>query len=73
MLHKIIGNRVRYLRQKQKISQADLAELIGMQQAYISRLERGLENPSLKSLSRIASVLKGEIILMPEVYDPEEE
>ena len=38
-------------------SQTELAEAIGTRQPVISRLERGDSNPSLQTLSRIATAL----------------
>lgn len=44
-----------------KISQHDLSEMAGVSLATIKDLERGLGNPSLKTLERIAVVLGLEI------------
>ena len=43
------------------ISQQDLSEMSGVSLATIKDLERGLGNPSLKTLERIAVVLGLEI------------
>ena len=45
------------------ISQQDLSEMSGMSLATIKDLERGLGNPSLKTLERIATVLGLEVSL----------
>jgi len=42
-------------------SQETLAESVGVDRTYISDLERGMRNPSLKTLAKIASAL-GETI-----------
>ena len=46
---------------EQNISQKDLAERTGTQQAHISRLESGEYNPSLKFLKKIAKGLGKEL------------
>lgn len=45
------------------ISQQDLSEMSGVSLATIKDLERGLSNPSLKTLERIATVLGLEVSL----------
>ncbi|MCL2054297.1 MAG: helix-turn-helix domain-containing protein [Oscillospiraceae bacterium] len=44
-------------RQAKNITQKQLAELSGINQADISKLERGNANPSVKTLKRLASAL----------------
>lgn len=44
-------------RQKQGLTQSDLAKRVGMAQADISKLESGQGNPSLKTLQRVAEGL----------------
>ena len=45
------------------ISQQELSEMSGVSLATIKDLERGLGNPSLKTLERIATVLGLEVSL----------
>ena len=45
------------------ISQQDLSEMSGVSLATIKDLERGIGNPSLKTLERIATVLGLELSL----------
>jgi transcriptional regulator with XRE-family HTH domain len=52
-----VGRRIRDLREAKGISQEILAEKSGLHRTYIGGVERGLRNPSLKSLSRIAKGL----------------
>ncbi|MCL2311891.1 MAG: helix-turn-helix transcriptional regulator [Firmicutes bacterium] len=42
-------------RKSKKMSQEQLAKITGIDQAKISRIEKGIANPSLKTLKRIAS------------------
>jgi len=48
-------------RKKKKLTQKDLAELIGTKQSNISRLESGNYNPSLDLLNRIAIAMGKEL------------
>ncbi len=51
------GRRVRYLRQKQKISIEELAFRCNINSNYLSDLERGNRNPTLKVLNKISKGL----------------
>jgi len=53
----IIGRRIKELRVQNNISQAKLAELVEMSVAYISIIETGKKQASLKSLVLIADTL----------------
>ena len=45
-------------RKERGMTQKELAEITGISQADISRLERGTGNPSLKTLQRVAQALQ---------------
>ena len=45
-------------REKLGISQEELAHRAGLHRTYISDIERGARNPSLKTLSRLADALE---------------
>jgi transcriptional regulator with XRE-family HTH domain len=51
------GKKVRKYRKVLKLSQDELAKAAELDRTYISGIERGLQNPSLKNIARIASVL----------------
>ena len=51
------GRAVRYFREQQGISQEELAHRADLDRTYISGIERGVRNPSLKSIARIAAAL----------------
>ncbi|MBQ7371316.1 MAG: helix-turn-helix transcriptional regulator [Blautia sp.] len=57
-------------REKQQLSQKQLADITGIAQADISRLENGNANPSLRTLKRLASglgmMLKVEFVPFPK-------
>ena len=50
-------------RKEKKLSQKDLAELIGTKQSNISRLEHGNYNPSLEFLNKIAQAMGKELVV----------
>jgi transcriptional regulator with XRE-family HTH domain len=52
-----IGMRIRSLRETKGVSQEGLAEKSGLHRTYIGGVERGLRNPSVKSLARMAKAL----------------
>ena len=52
-VEKQLGMRIRYLRTKKKLSQEDLALMSGVNKNYLSNLERGSRNPTLKLLEKI--------------------
>jgi transcriptional regulator with XRE-family HTH domain len=52
-----VGKRIRSLRGARGFSQEILAEKSSLHRTYIGGVERGLRNPSLKSLQRIAKGL----------------
>lgn len=53
----LFGMRVRELRSEQAVSQEELAALTELDRTYISGIERGKRNLSLKNIIKIASAL----------------
>lgn len=51
------GLNVRRLRLKKGLSQSTLAKRAGLSANYVGTLERGIQNPSLKTLERLAKGL----------------
>lgn len=51
------GARLRSVRTAKKISQEHLAALADLDRTYISLLERGLRNPSLECIGKLAFAL----------------
>lgn len=49
--------KIRELREKKKMSQAELANASGLSTTYISLLEGGKKSPTLKSLEKICEAL----------------
>ena len=54
----LLGLRVKEYRKQKKITQEKLAELIGVDNGYISKLEIGQNFPSIKTLEKIADILE---------------
>jgi transcriptional regulator with XRE-family HTH domain len=62
----LLGARIRELRKIQGMAQEQLAETLGIEQQYMSRIELGKSYPSLDRLMRIAEVLKAPL---PSLFD----
>ena len=58
---RIVGTKIRKLREEMELTQEDLAKSVGLSSEFISLLELGRRSPSLESLSRIAKFLDKEI------------
>lgn len=52
-----IGSKIRYERKKAGLTQAQLAAKIGVSESRISQYERGMENPRVCTLLKIADVI----------------
>lgn len=55
---KRFGEKVRSLRKERGMSQEKFAELCGLDRTYISGIERGTRNVSLKNIEAIAHALE---------------
>src|SRR5436305_12644910 len=66
----IIGDRLRTLREKKKLSQGELEKRTGMFRCYISRVENGHTVPSFETLEKFARAL--EVPLYQLFYDGDE-
>ncbi len=54
----LVGENVRKLRIAAELSQAALADLMGVDRAYVSGLELGQRNPTVVSLWHVSRALK---------------
>lgn len=54
----LLGARIKELRKSRKLSQEELAELIGVEPQHMSRIESGRSYPSLDRLEKISIALK---------------
>lgn len=55
--HAALGRAVRELRERQGVSQEELASRARLHRTYVGGIERGERNPSFASLLRLAEVL----------------
>lgn len=56
--HAALGKAVREARQKQGLTQEQVAKVSGIGPTYISDIERGVRNPSYELLIELAKALK---------------
>lgn len=59
-----IAMQVLELREKHGLTQAQLAELSGIDQGDISRIERGATSPTARTLQRVADALGADVRLV---------
>ena len=52
-----LGLKVRELRKSNNLTQEKLEQKSGVDRTYISDIERGVRNPSLKSIEKLANAL----------------
>lgn len=62
----MVGARIREIRKAQDLSLRKLGLMIGMDHATLSKIENGILNPSLNTLSKIAEGLGVELF---ELFD----
>jgi transcriptional regulator with XRE-family HTH domain len=60
-LGEIVARNIRRLRLERGLSQEALAVDAGIDRTYVSRLERGLENPTVSVLEKLARALSSNI------------
>lgn len=56
-ISKQFGKTVRKIRLKKGLSQGDVARRLNLHRSYLSGIERGIRNPSLKVMQKIAKDL----------------
>lgn len=55
---KAFGDALREIRKNRKVSQENLGFEAGLDRTYVSLLERGLKSPTIRTLVKLAEVLK---------------
>ena len=63
------GENVRALREKRDLTQERVSELAELDQTYISGIENGSRNPTIRSVARIAKALKTTVSELCEGID----
>ncbi len=67
-----LGERVNALRVARGISQEDFAGRVGLDRTYVSGIERGLRNPTLLVLLRLAQALEVPVTELLEEPSPQQ-
>ena len=70
---KLIGKRIKEVRKQRSLTQADLADLTGMSNSYISYIETAKKQASLESLVQISNALGvtvDELLCGNQLYSP---
>jgi transcriptional regulator with XRE-family HTH domain len=73
--HAAFGNAVRERRTDQGLSQEGLADAAELDRTYISGIERGVRNPSLTNILKIAAALEArpaDLLARAEALQPRE-
>jgi transcriptional regulator with XRE-family HTH domain len=52
-----IRENVKAIRLNKKLSQGDVAKILGAHPTYISQIERGIRNPTMRNIEKIANAL----------------
>ena len=52
------GNKLKEAREKLGLTQAELAEKVGIHVNFYARLERGEEKPSVETVKKLSKILK---------------
>jgi transcriptional regulator with XRE-family HTH domain len=63
------GRNVKAARERRNLTQEDLEGLTGLRRSYVSDLERGTRNPTVRALERLAvalQVLPAELLSLPD-------
>ena len=61
------GKRIRFFREQDGLTQAELAEKTGLSDNFIGLIERGIKHPTLETLNRIAEALE---VHLGEFFQP---
>ena len=57
----VLGYKIREFRRNADLSQVELAKKAGIDQSDLSKIEKGLANPTIKQMSRVLAVLNQKI------------
>ena len=68
-IKRILGTVLKEIREKQNITQARLAEICDLDVDYISKIERGVRQPSLSTLFDMADALNTPMAKIMENVD----
>ena len=63
----LVGKRIRFFREQDELTQAQLAEKTGLSDNFIGLIERGIKHPTLETLDKIAKALE---VQLGEFFQP---
>lgn len=64
----VLGEMIKSVRKERKLTQGQLGELIGVQKAQISKLERNTKNVTIETILRVFDALQAQIRFSVELY-----
>ena len=67
----VLGDLIKSVRKERNLTQEQLGELIGVQKAQISRLERNTKNVTVETILKVFRALKANIKFSVEMNDSE--
>jgi transcriptional regulator with XRE-family HTH domain len=72
-IKKIVGDNIRFIREKRGLTQEELSAITNMSKTFIGDIERAQKAPTTTSLEKIAKALgvKPSLLLEPEAYRKE--
>ena len=56
-ISKKFGKKFKAIRLKKDMSQGDIAKKLGVDPSYVSKIERGIQNVSLKGIEKLAKII----------------
>ncbi|MCR9501918.1 helix-turn-helix domain-containing protein [Vibrio vulnificus] len=59
---KIVGKKIKEIRKKKALTIQELAEISGVSEGHVSRLENGLKSPTISTLEKLANALDVPIV-----------
>ena len=65
----LIGEMIKKARKERNLTQSELGELIGVQKAQISRLEKGTSNVTIGTMLKVFEALKAKVNFKVELMD----
>ena len=68
-IQKIVGNRIRLLRESKGISQQILAAMCNFEKGNMSRIEAGRTNPTIYTLYKISQALEIKITEIVDIHE----
>ncbi|KHF82549.1 DNA-binding protein [Vibrio vulnificus] len=58
----VVGKKIKEIRKKKALTIQELAEVSGVSEGHISRLENGLKSPTISTLEKLANALDVPIV-----------